>query len=80
MADETKINKAVIPGAPGDKQNLTNTPGTMTALKNINKFEFMDMLIYEKKDPVWKSELFGIPIYLIGAGILAVKVLIKGKL
>lgn len=59
---------------------LPVTPGTleMTAMfKNLDKIEFMNFVLYEKKDPIYKSEILGLPAWGIAAGILLFKLFKK---
>jgi len=39
------------------------------------KIEFADMVIFEKKNPVYDSLVFGVPVKYIAIGVIAYKVL-----
>lgn len=63
-------NQNTLPVTPG-------TPEMHQMFKNLDKIEFMNFVLYEKKDPIYKSEILGLPAWGIAAGILIFKLFRK---
>jgi len=63
-------NQAPLPVTPG-------TPQMTEMFKSLDKIEFMNFVLYEKKDPIYKSEILGLPAWGIAAGILLFKLFKK---
>lgn len=49
-------------------------------MKDITKIEFAGMPLIAKKDPIYKSEIFGVPAWVLGVFIMAFNLQQRHKL
>jgi hypothetical protein len=52
-------------------------PEKVKDLKGVTKLEFMDITLYEKKNPIWDSTILDIPVKYIAGVLVACKLLKK---
>jgi len=46
---------------------------------SLDKVEFMNIPLFEKKDPIFMSKIIGVPVVIWGAGFIAYHLLKKGS-